>query len=298
MSDLGPIHWILGIEVTRDREKRTIALSQRMYIDTIIAQFGMQDAKPVATPMAPKQALSKEDCPKPSSEEWREMRQVPFQSGVGSSMWTLATRPDVAYAVQMLSQFSSNPGRTHWVANKRLLRYLNGMCNLALILSAPNPDEPVIQGWSNADWGADPDECKPITGYAFQLGAGTVTYLLRKQPTQAFSSVESEYMAAGAATQEAMWLRSLLSKLGFAQREPTTIHVDNQGAIALSKNPTHHARVKHIDIRHHFIRDHVRERAVSILWCPMEAQTADVLTKPLDRIAHERHCQGMGLRAI
>ena len=117
----------------------------------------------------------------------------------------------------------------------------------------------------------------------------------KRQPTVALSTAEAEYMAASQATKEVLWLKQLLGELGFVQSQPVPIRSDNQGCIALTKNPAYHSRTKHIDIRHHFIRDSVEVGDIELRYCVTDDMTADVLTKALAREKHEKHTAALGL---
>ena len=104
------------------------------------------------------------------------------------------------------------------------------------------------------NWVQDPDRCL-VEGFVFKISGSLVFWSLKKQPTVVTSSVEAEYMTSLDAIKEAMWLRILLSELNYPQVSATVIHTDNQGCIVLAHNPVNHSRVKHIDIKHHFIRE-------------------------------------------
>ena len=193
----------------------------------------------------------------------------------------MGTRPDLAFAVAALSQFSSNPGQPHWDTIKHVLRYLRGTAGYKLTYGGRPGASLLFDGYCDSDWGSNIDDRRSITGYVFTLGGGAVSWQSKKQPTVALSSVEAEYMAAAQAAREALWWQKLLRELGVARHPATVIHTDSQGSIALSKNPEHHARSKHIDIRHHFIREQVVANHISLQYVPTEDMLADVMTKPL-----------------
>ena len=158
--------------------------------------------------------------------------------------------------------------------------------------------ETVLSCYSDADWANDPFTRRSITGYAAIIGTfGPVSCQSKRQTTTALSSTEAEYMALSTATQEVLWLRSLLRELDlaaatgderFRQLPPTIMHEDNQSCIKLASQPFNHGRSKHIDVRHHFICDHVEAKTISIQYCPTESMIADVLTKPLPQPAFEK----------
>jgi hypothetical protein len=183
-----------------------------------------------------------------------------------------------------------------------VLRYLKGTMDYKLHYGSvvTNVKKTPLQfhGFCDSDWGADIDDRRSVTGYVFILGGGAVSWQSKKQPTVALSSVEAEYMAATQATREAMWWRKLLHELAIQSYPTTIIHSDSQGSIALSKNPEHHARSKHIDIRHHFVREQVAAGTITLQYIPTEDMLADVLTKPLSREKHTRLVHDIGVHSV
>jgi hypothetical protein len=176
---------------------------------------------------------------------------------------------------------------------KRILRYLKGTKDYRLRLGGTT--EVSLTGYCDADWAGDVDERKSTTGYVFLIGNGVVSWKSKRQPTPALSTAEAEYQAATSATQEALWMRQLLSELGFLLPTATPLYSDNQGAIALARNPTSHSRTKHIDIKHHFIRHSIEAGDIDMRYCPTQEMVADVLTKGLPRDKHCHHMDGLGL---
>lgn len=302
INNLGLIRHLLGVEFIRDREKREITLTQRSYIDSVLERFrfSVEGLKGRDTPFKASYIASKAQSPDVNDQHLREqMEKHPYKSILGSLMYlAIWTRPDIAYTVTSLAQFSTNPGPEHWEQLKHLLRYVRKTWDYGLKLGGTQEIEP--HGFADADWGSHPDHRHSITGYAYFLSksAGAISWSSKKQPTIALSSAEAEYMALGCATQEALWLRSFLAELGLSIGNPTVIHSDNIGAIELSENDFHHQRTKHIDIRHHFIRKHVKDKEVCPEFIPTEHQTADVFTKSLPKVKHELHTKSLGLARI
>lgn len=281
IKDLGDVHWLLGVAITRDQQSHTVTLSQAAYVDTIVSRFKMEKAYPVSTPLEPGVRLSVSMCPKDEKGKTK-MAKKPYQMIVGSLMYTaITTRPDISFAVQQLSQFSSNPGRQHWKAAKRVVRYLKGTRDYGLVLGGKRNIR--LTRYTDADWANDPDRRRSISGYLFSLGGGVISWSSQKQQTVATSSCEAKYMAASYCTKEALWLRNLLEHLGIAQRNPTTIYCDNQGAISLTKDASLHSRSKHIDVAHHFVRERVETNQVTFEYVPTHRMPADALTKPLTK---------------
>jgi transposase InsO family protein len=298
MTDLGEAHYILGIQIDRDRAARTLSISQREYVHKVLQRFGMLDCKPAAIPLPTSVQLTKADSPLPHMvPDAAFIRQ--YQSAVGALMYAmLGTRPDLAFAVASLSQFSSNPGQPHWDAIKHVLRYMRGTTDYRLTYGGRAGASLLFDGYCDSDWGSSKDDRRSVTGYTFMLGGGAVSWQSKKQPTVALSSVEAEYMAACQAAREALWWQKLLHELGVARHPTTVIHSDSQGSIALSKNPEHHARSKHIDIRHHFIREQVAANHISLQYMPTEDMLADVMTKPLSRDQHNTLIKRLGINSV
>ena len=146
-----------------------------------------------------------------------------------------------------------NPLESQWQQGLRILRYLRHSPAVGIWYLASDGGDPVLQGWSDADWGGDRDIRRSTSGYVFSLGHGALSWSSKRQPTVALSSTEAEYRAACSATCEAVWLRRLLGELGFPQQSKTVIHSNNQSCIAIAKNPVFHARTKHIEIQYHFV---------------------------------------------
>jgi hypothetical protein len=298
MKDLGEVHFILGIHIERDRRARTLTLSQSEYVKNVVTRYGMSSSHPVSTPLDVSVKLSKTDCPV-TEVEINSMKDIPYQSALGAIMYAMiATRPDITFAVTALSQFSTNPGPQHWVALKRVLRYLNGTTDYKLTYGCPGDDKnvPSLVGYCDADWGSNLDDRRSVTGYIFLLNGAAITWQSKKQPTVALSTVEAEYMAANQATKEAIWLRTFLGEVNINIRSPTSIGCDSQGAMALTKNPEHHSRTKHIDIQHHYVREKVDDKSIEFKFISTVDMMADVLTKPLLKPQHEKLIRLIGLQ--
>jgi hypothetical protein len=155
-----------------------------------------------------------------------------------------------------------------------------------------------LEGYCDADWAGNVDNRRSTTGYTFLLAGCCISWKSRCQPTVALSTTEAEYMAATEATKEATWLRAFLDDLGFKQMNPTPVLDDNQSCISLTKNPTYHARTKHIDIQHHFVRDKVEDGDVSFQFCGTDKMVADILTKPLAKLKYQHFRNLMGVKKV
>jgi hypothetical protein len=291
MKDLGPLSFCLDIEFTQDVEKQTITMSQSRYIKETLSRFNMENCKGVTTPINPNEKLSKEMCPK-TEEEQKAVEKLPYQSLVGSLMYlAVSTRPDIAHAVSMLSQFNTNFGEQHWRAAKRVLRYLKNTENLGLMFKKSGQE---LVGYADADWGSSVDDRRSYTGYVFNFANAAVSWESRKQRTVAMSSTEAEYMALSESTKEAILLRRFLFEV-LDQPSTTIIFNDNQGAGQLSKNHMFHNRTKHVDIRHHFIREAVERGDIKVEYLPTDQMPADVLTKGLSSPEQNKCIHALGM---
>ena len=288
MTDLGPLTVFLGMEIRRNRRLRNLHLSQTRYINAILERFGMASATTISTPADPHVHL----IASPPEHIAEAINRQRYQAAVGSLIYAMiGTRPDIAFAVSAISQYSTNPGPAHWTALRRVFRYLNGTRTLGILYGSG-----VCGGYTDADWGGGEDR-KSIGGYVFLINGGAVSWTSKKQATVALSSTESEYMALTQGVKEALWLGKLLGDIGALNHITSIreIQSDNQGAIALTKNPEYHARTKHIDIQYHFIRQHVEEGNIVLTFCPTHEMTADIFTKALPRPPFKKHVLGLGL---
>jgi hypothetical protein len=206
----------------------------------------------------------------------------------------LCTRPDIAFAVQQISQFSSNPSTTHLQVAKRILRYLKGTISNGITYRRSSGSQDPIVGYCDSDF-ANGEDRKSIAGDVFLLAGGAIGWKSKKQPTVALSTCEAEHGAVTTAAKEFLWLCQLTKDLGCPQYAPTIQYSDNQDAIAVAKNPESHARTKHIDVKLHFIRQHVEEGRIDLRYCPTDEMVADILTKALPREKHLKFGRSMGM---
>ena len=293
MTDLGEINWILGMHVTRDHDAGWIALSQEKYIDEVLERFGKSDIRPISTP-----ALANEHMMKLTEPE---IDIKSYQQAIGALMYPmLGTHPDLAYSVAALGRHAANPGHEHQRALDRVFCYLRATSDQKLTFQKGSPGGSILHSYVDADWASDINDRKSTSGYAFMLGGGAVSWSSKKQPTVALSSTEAEYVAGAHAAKEAVWLKRLISEIWQQPEDdaPVTLLIDNQSAIAIARNPEFHDRTKHIEVRHHFLRQLYESKAIQFQYTPTNEQVADVLTKGLAREKHERFTNGMGVRRM
>ena len=215
------------------------------------------------------------------------MASVPYRSTVGGLMYLMVgTRPDLAALLGVLSQFASDPCPTHWQALKRVFRYIQGTTTHGIKLQAAS--EEGLQGYSDADWAGDVETRRSTSGYAFMMTGGCISWRSKKQRTVALTE----------AAQEAIWLKAFLWQIGEMKNdEAVKIYEDNQGSIALAKNPECHKRTKHIDIRYHFAREKVEDGQVMLQYCPTKDMKADMMTKPISAVQFEYLRGRLGIQA-
>ena len=284
MKDLGTAKNVVGLNITYESDG--IALNQSKYINEILKRFKMEECNPCSTPSDLNQKLTNDMI-----ESNNLVGKVPYQEAVGSLIYvSQGTRPDIAYAVNNVSRFNNNHGEAHWKAVKRIFRYLKGTINYKLHY-VRNED---IVGFCDADWAADVIKRRSCTGYVFNFCGGAISWASKHQPTVALSTTEAEYMSLACGTQEAMWLKQLQDDLE-AEAKKLVINCDNNSALKLAENDRYRARTKHIDVRHHFIRDKLEEGLLIIKHVPTDGMVADALTKPVPREKQIFCNTGMGL---
>ena len=251
----------------------------------------MMNAHPISTPALANERLIKLSSP--------EIDAKADQRALGSLMYPmLGTRPDLGYAIATLGRHAANPGPDHQRALERVLRYLRATADHQLVLGRSASSSPTLLGYADADWASDINDRKSTSGYVFTLGGGAVSWNSKKQTTVALSSTEAEYIAGAHAAKEAVWLRQLLTELGQGTSSPTILHIDNQSAIAIARNPEFHECTKHIDVRYHFLRQVVDDGALELVYTPTQDQVADVLTKGLPPASHIKFARAMGVRRL
>lgn len=292
MKDLGEARVCLGLEIARDRPRRTLRLSQENYMQSVLERFSMHNSKPAATPMESGFQNTRWYDPEASFER---AVSVPYRQAIGCLMFLyICTRPDIGFAVCCLAKFSEEPLVPHWVAVKRVLRYIAGTRDFGITFGIDTNAEPV--GYTDSDWGGCRDSRKSTSGYIFMIAGAPVCWRSKKQTIVATSSCEAEYVASCSAAKEAVWLSRLLKDIqGHTKPLPICVFADNQGSIDSGKNQAVTQRNKHIDIQYHYVRDVVAQGKVKFVYCPTNDMAADALTKPLDRVLFEKHVQAMGV---
>lgn len=292
VKHIGLAKYCLRIEI--NQKPGEILLSQQRYIGEILKRFSMESCNPVSTPG--EVGGQKVERTVAQANDGLQNSKVPYRELVGALMYlAIATRPDIAYIASFVAQFNNDYSQKHWGMAKRILRYLKGTSNFVLCF---RKSDHALTGYTDADWGNCTIDRKSYTGYAFTLCGAAVSWKAQKQRTVALSSTEAEYMALAETARETAYLRILLRELGEPQSSETVVFCDNSGAKFLSENPVYHARTKHIDIRHHYVREAVANGVVAVKSIPRTEMTADVLTKALPKPKHYQCAKWLGLRDV
>ena len=277
MSDLGLLRYYLGLEVSQGSAGITIC--QNAYAAKILETAGLTGCNSSNSPMEPRLKLSK-------ASSAPAVDPTLYRSLVGSLRYLVNSRPDIAYAVGFVSRFMECPTTEHLTAVKRVLRYIAGTLHHGCHYKREK--EAKLIGYSDSDMAGDIDTRKSTRGVLFFLGDNVITWQSQKQRVVALSSCEAEYIAAATAACQGVWLARLLAELKGEATGAITLKIDNQSAIALSRNPVFHDKSKHIDVKFHYIRECVEENRVHLESIGTAEQLADICTKAL---GHERHCE-------
>ncbi|PKU82564.1 putative mitochondrial protein [Dendrobium catenatum] len=230
----------------------------------------MSNCKPIQTPLPSKL---------PSDPLLQQPFQQPalFRQLMGSLQYLSAIRPDIAFTVNKLCQYMHQPLLLHYQLLKRLLRYLKGTSEYSLFLPKTELE---LSAFSDADWAGDMVDRKSTTGYCIFLGRALISWTVKKQTTVARSSTEAEYRSLAATAADIIWIRRLCSDFNITL-QPTPLYCDNISAMSIATNPIFHARTKHIEIDHHFVRDSIQAKHIAVHHIATEDQPADLFTKAL-----------------
>jgi len=232
----------------------------------------MQDCKGIKTPMPTNGQLGPD-------ENGKDYDQKVYRSMIGSLLYLCASRPDIMLSVCMCARFQAAPKESHHQAVKRILRYLAHTPTLGLWY--PKGTQLDLVGYSDSDYAGDRVDRKSTSGTCHFLGRSLVCWSSKKQNCVSLSTAEAEYIAAGAYCTQLLWMKQTLKDYGINLKKVPLL-CDNESAIKISQNPVQHSRTKHIEIRYHFLRDHVLKEDIVISHVKTEDQLADIFTKPLD----------------
>jgi hypothetical protein len=247
-------------------------VSQEKYIKDMLKKFSMIDSKAISTPMGTNGNLD-------SDASDNMMDQKLYQSMIGSLLYVTTSRPDVMFSMCMCARFQSSPRESHLKATKRILMYLKHTQNIGLWY--PKEAKFELIGYSDLDYAGCKVEKRSTLGTCQLLGRSLILWSSKKQNSVALSTAKAEYIAAGSCCAQILWMKATLNDFGI-QFKNMSLLCDNESAIKLINNLVQYARTKHIDVRHHFIRDHQQKGDICIESVGTEDQLADIFTKPLD----------------
>ncbi|CAI7730357.1 unnamed protein product [Closterium sp. NIES-53] len=292
-TDLGELCSYLGLQITRDRARRTITLTQSHMVHHVLQRFGFQYSSPQLTPLSTSHSLSA-----PPSDEFVEPS-GPYPELVGCLMYLMTcTRPDLAYPLSLLARYVA-PGRhrkVHRDAAKRVLRYLCSTSGMGLVLGGRGPV--VLTGHADASWVDDSATQRSLQGYTFSLGSGLVSWRSTRSSSVLSSHCEAEIYARAMAAQELRWLNYLLTNLGEQPRSPPVLYVNNKAMIALCQEHRLEHRTKHIAMRYFLARELQQRGQLRLAYVATRANTADVFAKALPPGDHQRFVTVLGLLAL
>ncbi|CAI7907130.1 unnamed protein product [Closterium sp. NIES-53] len=289
-TDLGELRSFLGLQITRDRARRTITLTQSHMVHQVLQRFGFQFSSPQPTPLSTSHSLSA-----PPSNESVEPS-GPYRELVGCLMHLMTcTRPDLAYPLSLLARYVA-PGRHRkvpWDAAKRVLRYLCSTSGMGLVLGGRGPV--VLSGHVDASWVGDSATQRSSQGYTFSLGSGSVSWRSTRSSLVLSFGCEAKIYAGAMAAQKLRWLTYLLTDLGEQPRSPPDPYIDNKAMIALCQEHIVEYRTKHITLRYFLARDLQQHDQLRLAYVATRANTADVFTKALLPGDHQRFLTVLGL---
>lgn len=193
----------------------------------------------------------------------------------------IVSRPDIMHGVSLVSRYLNCYDHTHWNVVKKIMKYLKETQNYGLCYQSSSSN--TLQAYSDADYAKDTGTRRSLTGYVFIKNGAAVTWATQRQQSVALSTTEAEFMAACAATKEALWLKRLLTDINSVNQDTMILHIDNQSAICLIKNVDYHKRCKHIDVKYNFIKEKFAEKQIDLKYICTKEQYADIFTKALPR---------------
>jgi hypothetical protein len=282
MTDLGPLKFILGLHIARDRSARTLTMHQSQYASSIIKKYGMQDSNPMPTPMELNTKLSESMSPQ-TDEERKAMLAFPYRSVVGSLMYLMiSTRPDLAFVVQQLSQFLANAGLKHWQAAKRALRYVKGTLDYGLVLGGTYDANAPLHAYADSDFANCVDTRRCVGGFITFWYNSAISWVAKRLRSIVISTTEAELMILCLLAQECLFIKQAAGELGHPITQAIPLYEDNQSTIQVVNNSGQHGRTKHIEVRYHFLNDLVEENVFRLVYTDTRNQIADIFTKPLD----------------
>ncbi|GJT99171.1 retrovirus-related pol polyprotein from transposon TNT 1-94 [Tanacetum coccineum] len=269
MSMMGELNFFLGLQIKKIEDG--IFFNQSKFIKEMLKKSGLEDSKPMKTPMSSDTKLMKD-------EECESVDSTKYGGMIGILLYLTTSRPDIMFCVCLCARFQEAPKTSHLEAVKRIFRYIKGTTHLGLWYLKRTGIETIV--YAGSDYAGDYVDQKSTSGICTFVGCCLTSWFSKKQADLPISTTEAEYVSAGKACQQVLWMKQALIDYDVRLND-VPIMCDNKGAINLSKNPVQHSRTKHIEIRHHFLRDNVQKGHISIKKVPSVDNIADILTKPL-----------------
>jgi len=270
MSSMGELTFFLGLQVKQKPDG--IFISQDKYVADILKKFGFKDVKAAKTPMDKNKPLLKD-------EDGVEVDVHLYRSMIGSLMYLTASRPDIMFSVCACARFQVSPKVSHLEVVKRIFRYLKGQPKLGLWYPNNSPFD--LIAYSDSDYAGATMDRKSTTGGCQYLGHRLISWQCKKQTVVANSTTEAEYVAASSCCGQVLWIQNQLLDYGYNFMN-TKIYIDNNSTMCIIKNPVFHSKTKHIEIRHHFIRDCYEKKLIQVVKIHTDNNVADLLTKSFD----------------
>ncbi|GKC35898.1 retrovirus-related pol polyprotein from transposon TNT 1-94 [Tanacetum coccineum] len=286
MSMMGELNFFLGLQIKQMEDG--IFFNQSKYIKEMLKKFGLEDSKRTKTPMSTKIKLTKDD-------EANSVDCTKYRGMIGSLLYLTTSRTDIMFSVCLCARFQENPKTTHLEAVKRIFRYIMGTIHLGLWYSKGTGIETIV--YADFDHAGDYVDRKSTSGVCTFMGCCLTSWFAKKQTDLAIFMTEAEYVSTRKACQQALQMKQALIDYNI-RLDDVQIMCDNKGAIDLSRNPVQHSRTKHIEIRHHFLRDNVQKGNISIEKVTSKDNIADILAKPLKRKVFNYLRLGLGMMEL
>ncbi|GJY09175.1 retrovirus-related pol polyprotein from transposon TNT 1-94 [Tanacetum coccineum] len=286
MSMMGKISFFLGLQISQS--PRGIFINQSKYALESLKKYGYESCDPVDTPMVEKSKLDED-------KEGKAVDPSHYRGMIGTLLYLTASRPDLQFAICMCARYQARPTEKHLNAVKRIFRYLKGTVHRGLWY--PKDSSFALTAFADADHAGCQDTRRSTSGSIQLLGDRLVSWSSKRQKSAAISSTEAEYIALSGCCAQVLWMRSQLTDYGFGFNK-IPMYCDNKSAIALCCNNVQHSRSKHIDIRFHFIKEHVENGVIELYFVNTEYQLADIFTKALGRERIEFLINKLGMRSF
>ncbi|GJZ28233.1 retrovirus-related pol polyprotein from transposon TNT 1-94 [Tanacetum coccineum] len=267
---------------------RGIFINQSKYALESLKKYGFDSCDPVDTPMVEKSKLDED-------KEGKAVDPSHYRGMIGTLLYLTASRPDLQFAICMCARYQARPTEKHLNAVKRIFRYLKGTVNRGLWY--PKDSSIALTAFADADHAGCQDTRRSTSGSMQFLGDRLISWSSKRQKSAAISSTEAEYIALSGCCAQILWMRSQLTDYGFGFNK-IPMYCDNKSAIALCCNNVQHSRSKHIDIRFHFIKEHVENGVIELYFVNTEYQLADIFTKALGRERIEFLINKLGMRSF